>query len=344
MDRVARSRALPPIGAHVSTAGGPPAILERALRLGVDAIQIFNTNPRMWRAHRYPQAGIDEFRTGLARHRILLFVHAIYLINLATPDEALRQRSLEALAEAFLFGAQAGAAGVVVHVGSHQGAGFQVGAARVKETVAEARRAALAAVRSGTGVGPRTEATRAIEAAPPRTRPPGEPVESASACLSLPPLLLENSPGGGRSLGKSLAELAHLRAALSTEGLTGICLDSAHLFAAGIQVHTTEGLKQLVGQLVALDLFDDLRLIHLNDCKSAFGSLSDRHENLGEGTIGTEALARIVSEPAFRSIPFVMEVPGEDGHGPDLVNVRRAWSMRPGARGRREPPARRAAR
>jgi deoxyribonuclease IV len=325
---------LPPIGAHVSTAGGLPAILERALHLGVDAIQMFNTNPRTWRVHRYPPIELDEFGTRLEEHRIRLFIHAIYLINLATPDEALRLRSLEALVEALVFGAQTGAEGVVVHVGSHRGSGFEVGASRVIDLVGEARRTAAAAVHTTTPAAP----------AEPGTAAPGPHRALAETGLSppLPPLLLENSPGAGRSLGRSLEELACLREAIG--GTSGVCLDSAHLFAAGFPVHTPAGLRQLVGRLAGLELLDHVRLIHLNDCKSALGSLSDRHANLGEGALGMAGLTGIVREPAFRSIPFVLEVPGEDGHGPDLVNVRRAKSMRPEARVRQEPPARRAER
>ena len=127
-------------------------------------------------------------------------------------------------------------------------------------------------------------------------------------------------------MGRDLSQLQAVAESLSPG--CGLCLDTAHLFAAGRPVHTAEGLEELVAELRATDLLQEVKLIHLNDSRTPFASGRDHHENLGEGQIGYEALARVVRYPAFQDIPFVLEVPGVEGHGPDSVNVQRAKSMR----------------
>jgi deoxyribonuclease IV len=111
----------------------------------------------------------------------------------------------------------------------------------------------------------------------------------------------------------------------------GLCLDTAHLFSAGYPIHTEEGLETFVGNLETLGLLQRLRLIHLNDSRTALASGRDHHENLGEGQLGFAALARVVRHPAFRNVPFVLEVPGADDHGPDAASVETAKSMRRGS-------------
>ncbi len=111
----------------------------------------------------------------------------------------------------------------------------------------------------------------------------------------------------------------------------GICIDTAHLFAAGYAVHEEAGLEELIERLRALGLLERIGLVHLNDSKTPFGVKRDQHENLGEGLIGYEGLARVVRHPALAHVPFVLEVPGADGHGPDAANMALAKAMRAGA-------------
>jgi len=302
---------------------------ERALAVGAEVVQIFSSNPRTWRAR---SAGPDEMAAlvaGLRRHRLPLFFHTVYLINLASPDESLRQRSAESLAHALATGAQAGAAGVVTHIGSHKGEGFDRVPGRVVAAVrtAEARARAL---------------LTALGQAP-----------------ALPPLLLETGAGTGAVVGGRLEELAVLVEALGSQASpwesaalqptsasspeVGLCLDTAHLFAAGYPIHDTAGLDEVIHELREAALLNKVGLVHLNDSAGAFASNRDRHANPGEGLIGYEGLARVVRHPALTHVPFVLETPGADGHGPDLPNVALVKSMRAGAPAPPRGPARAAA-
>lgn len=289
---------LPRIGAQISTAGGLLNAVKRATDIGAEVVQVFSGNPRQWRGYAYTDEQLEAFGSALQESDLLLFVHSIYLINVAGPDPALRDRSTQALAESLAFAARTGAAGVVTHVGSHRGDGFEAALPRIREAVLCAQEAALA----------------------------------SCGTADLPPLLLESSAGGGDSVGRDPAELGLMLECLAgSPAPVGVCLDTAHLFAAGLAVHTSSGLGSLIADLAASGCLDAVRLVHLNDSRTAFGSRSDRHENLGEGELGSAGLAMVVRHPAFRLSPFVLEVPGFDDHGPDAENMRRARAMRNGS-------------
>jgi deoxyribonuclease-4 len=305
--RQAAQMKLPIIGAQISTAGGFAPVPERAIALGAEVVQIFNSNPRTWRTRPYVTAEIDALTTGLKRRGLPLFFHTIYLINLASPDEELRRRSGAALAEVLAVGALAAAAGVVTHLGSHRGDGFAAAVPRITGAV-------------------RTAMDHAQES-----------LAAVGRDQILPTLLLENGAGSGSTVGGRLEELAALLENLPPR--CGLCLDTAHLFAAGYATHTAAGLERLVSELRQGDLLSRVGLIHLNDSRTPFASGRDQHENPGEGRIGRAGLARVVRHPAFASIPFVLEVPGSDGHGPDAANVECVKRMREGAPVRRRAPA-----
>jgi len=289
---------LPRIGAQLSTAGGLLNAVKRATDIGAEVVQVFAGNPRQWRRYAYTNEQLEAFGAALHENKLLLFVHTIYLINMAGPDPALCDRSTQALAECLAFAARTGAAGVVTHVGSHRGDGFEAALPRIREAVLRAQETAIACCGSA----------------------------------DLPPLLLESSAGGGDSVGRDPAELGLVLECLAgSPAPIGLCLDTAHLFAAGLAVHTSSGLESLIAALKTAGCLDAVRLIHLNDSRTPFDSHSDRHENLGEGELGSAGLAMVVRHSAFRRSPFVLEVPGFDGHGPDAENMRRARAMRSGS-------------
>ncbi len=299
---------LPLIGAQLSTAGGFAPVPERAVTIGAEVAQIFSSNPRTWRPRSPSPEEIAALVAGLRRNGIPLYLHTIYLLNLASPDDELRRRSRDALSTALAVGALTLAAGVVTHLGSHRGDGFRAALARIRETV----QAAI------------DQARRSL---------------TMTGCgHALPPLLLENSAGSGHTVGGDLEELSALLEALPSS--CGLCLDTAHLFAAGYPVHTTAGLERFVTGLRDDSLLERLSLIHLNDSKTPFASKRDQHENPGAGYIGRPGLGRVVRHPAFAAVPFVLEVPGEDGHGPDAANVALVKLMRREATARRRGPAR----
>ncbi|MBN1631193.1 MAG: deoxyribonuclease IV [Thermoleophilia bacterium] len=310
----------PLLGAQISTAGGFAPVPGRALAIGAEVVQTFSSNPRTWQTRSPGPDEMAELVEGLARHQMPVFFHTIYLINLASPDEGLRRNSAKALAHALALGSLAGAAGVVTHVGSHRGDGFERGCERASGAIAEALRLAEASL------------------------------EAQGHDPVLPPLLLETAVGAGAILGAQLEQLAALLGVLSCgpapqvaaehaagRSATGICLDTAHLFAAGYAVHDPAGLDALVDRLRSLELLDRVGLMHLNDSSAPFASNRDRHENPGDGLIGYEGLAGVVRHPAFARVPFVLEVPGADGRGPDAANIAVVKAMRAG---RPRPPVR----
>lgn len=153
----------------------------------------------------------------------------------------------------------------------------------------------------------------------------------------MPTLLLETAAGSGATVGGTLAELRALLdlLALPVPGepdlQVGLCLDTAHMFAAGYALHEADGLAALVEELQSLELLRHVGLVHLNDSASAFDSKRDRHANPGEGELGYAGLARLVNHPAFKHVPFVLEVPGSDGHGPGRAEIATVKRMRQGA-------------
>lgn len=306
--------ALPLIGGQLSSAGGWSQIVGRALAAGAEVVQVFSSNPRIWPSAPPDAAALAQFGAALREHHLPLFLHSIYLINPASPDERLRARSILALAHSLQTGLLAGAAGVVTHLGSHRGEGFAQAAPWIAQT---ARAAWAAAART--------------------PRPPGS--------AQLPPLLLETSAGSGATVGHTWDELQTLLELLTpaaddtTAPRVGLCLDTAHMFAAGHAIHEAAGLASLVADLDRRNLLRRVQLVHLNDSASLFASKRDRHADPGKGELGYAALARVVRQPAFRQIPFVLEVPGPEGHGPTKAEIDLVKTMRRVAAGQPAPPA-----
>ncbi len=320
------SPGLPLVGGQLSTAGGWSQVYPRALAVGAEVIQTFSSNPRMWPSAPPDAAGLAELSHTLQTHDLPLFMHSIYLINPASPDEGLRQRSAAALAHALFSAALGGAAGVVTHLGSHRGQGFDLAVPWIADTLRAARSQAQDDIATMEGV-------VALHAAP-HAAPP-----------DLPPLLLETGAGSGATVGGTLDEFETLFASLEpapndSRCRYGLCLDTAHMFAAGYAIHEADGLDAVVAELEHRQLLRRLRLVHLNDSASAFSSRRDRHANPGEGELSYDGLARLVSHPAFAHIPFVLEVPGSEGHGPGRTELDVVKTMRPKPSAQRLPPAR----
>jgi len=294
------------IGAHVSSSGGLQRALDRGRELGADVIQIFTQSPRTWRSPSHSAAEFDAYRAaqGVETQVRATFCHATYLINLASPDADLAERSRACLVENLVAAAAIGASGVIVHVGSHRGGGL----APAVEAVAARLRSAL------------DEA---------------DDVPGSASC----PLLLENAAGAGGTVGRTFDELAALLGAAEDDRRLGICLDTQHLFASGTSYRNLAEADAVVDALERTIGLDRLACIHLNDSKVALGTNRDRHENLGEGEIGTEALGLLISHPDLDQVPAILEVPGS-GNGPREQDVARARSMLAAGRQRRKRPRR----
>jgi deoxyribonuclease-4 len=272
--------------------------VERAHAIGADALQVFVDNPTAWRRRAEPPAELPAFRARLRDLGIWpIAVHASYLVNLAGPADDLYQRSIELLAHEMAVAPDYGARFVNVHVGSHKGAGFAFGVQRVADAVAR--------VLDGVPEGPEA-----------------------------PRLVLENSAGGGDGIGLSVDELERILEAAAARGVPGerlgVCLDTAHLWGAGHDVATPEGVDALVAEVGARLGLERLVMVHLNDSKAARGSKLDRHQHLGAGEMGDGAgLARLLTHPALAHVAFILETPGMD-EGYDAVNVARARDLAAG--------------
>ena len=280
------------IGAHVSTAGGLYKSIERATEIGCTAMQIFSQSPRTWRPTAYTDDDFAKFRTQMAASQIeSVVIHASYLINCGSADAQLNSKSVAALINTLKVGDAIGADGVVLHPGSS------------KDSTVE----------------------RAIERI-------GAAVAKALAETEFCPLLFENTAGAGQTVGRSFQELAELvnRVEIIDPTLgkrVGICLDSCHLFASGIDVRTPDAFAAALDDFDAAVGIGRLKCLHLNDSKMPLGSNRDRHENLGDGEIGRKGIEAFLGEPQIQDLPVLLEVPGPEGKGPEATQVKLAKAL-----------------
>ncbi|HYX25979.1 MAG TPA: deoxyribonuclease IV [Thermoanaerobaculia bacterium] len=278
---------LPPLGAHVSVAGGLVTSIERATALGCTAAQVFVKNASQWRGRELAEEEAAAFRAARAGSCVgPLVAHASYLINLCTTAPALLARSREALADELARCGRLGIDGLVLHPGAHLGAGEEAGI----DLVARSLDAVLA----------------------------GLPDVSTR-------VLLENTAGQGSCLGYRLEHLAAIRARVASPQRVGVCLDTCHAFAAGYAIHRRQGYEDFVAEMEARLGFPAVGCFHLNDSLRPFDSRRDRHAHIGEGEIGLAAFARLLHDPRLRTIPMVLETePGDEmaGHRRDLEVLR----------------------
>jgi len=261
-------------GAHCS--GGVKKALDNAVAMGADAVQLFVQSPRTWRFPNHDPDDLARFRERRAEAGLDALVHALYLVNLATPDDAMYEKSVDTMRATVDAACALEADAVVFHVGSHLGAGFDAGLERIIPALAQV----------------------------------------LDRCSETTWLLMENTAGAGGTVGRSLDELATIFDALGRHERLGICLDSCHLYASGIDVTDRDALDALLGDVDARMGLDRLRALHANDSKAPLGSNRDRHDNIGEGLIG-EGLGAFLSHPKLQKLPAVLEVPGKDGKGPN---------------------------
>jgi deoxyribonuclease-4 len=274
------------IGGHVSTAGGIHTALDRAKELRCDSVQIFSQSPRQWRPTAHPEENLARFREQRRRLDVPVAVHALYLINLASADEELRTKSVTALSSSCGVAAQIDAEAVIVHVGSHLGAGFEAGLDHACRGLADVLG----------GLDDRVW------------------------------LLLENTAGQGGTMGRTPEELGRIVERCDHPRL-GICLDSCHLYATGIDVTSADEVDALLDEIDARMGIGRIRALHLNDSATPLGSNRDRHANIGEGEIG-KGMAAFLGADRLQGLPALLETPGKDGKGtdrPGILAARRLW-------------------
>jgi deoxyribonuclease IV len=235
------------IGGHVSASGGIHTAVDRAEAIGAEAVQVFTQSPRTWRPTDHDPANLERFKQRVAETGLQGVVcHALYLVNLSAPDDAIYEKSVAALRNSVEVACRIDADGVIFHVGSHLGAGFEAGLRRVVPAL----------------------------------------VDCLESCSEKTWLLIENTAGAGGTIGRSIEELAALVDALDRHPRIGICLDSCHLWASGYDVTDRAALDGVLDQVDREIGLDRLRALHVNDSKTPLGSNRDRHDNIGEGLMG----------------------------------------------------------
>lgn len=274
------------VGAHVSTAGGLSKAIPRGEEIGANAIQIFNQSPRMWKPTNYSQADFDQFRDLVKQSSIeSVVIHAVYLINCASKEPELKEKSLASLTQALRVGDGIGADGVVLHPGSCKGEPVEEAIERVAEALV-------------TCIGATERCSILLE-------------NTAGAGGTL-----------GRDFGQ-LAEIVGQIKKLDSSSAkrVGVCLDSCHLFAAGFDITTKEKMAAVIDSFDSEVGLERLRCIHLNDSMMPLGSNRDRHANLGDGEIGKDGLKAFLAEPRLKGLPIILEVPGAEKKGPDARQI-----------------------
>ncbi|MCI0540064.1 MAG: deoxyribonuclease IV [Verrucomicrobiales bacterium] len=277
---------MPILGAHMSIAGGYHLAVQEAHRCTCDCVQLFTKNNNQWRAKEITAEEAGQFQQALAKLSITHpLSHSSYLINLASPDDALWEKSTEGMAVELRRAEQLGIPYVVVHPGSHTTSSEEEGLARI----------ALA--------------LDMIHKLLPRVKAQ---------------VLLEITAGQGTNLGWKFSHLADILGRVAKPQRVGICFDTCHAFAAGYDLRDRKTYLAMWREFDELLGLERLKAIHLNDSKRELGSRIDRHEHIGRGCIGLEGFRHLLTDRRFRDVPMYLETPKEnpDEEPWDVVNLR----------------------
>lgn len=281
---MAKQRALDWIGCHVSTLGGLHTAPARADAMGAAVMQIFTANQRTWRAPALTEALVVLFRQALVASGVrLVMSHDSYLINLASTNPDVADKSLAGFIAEYRRCSALGIPLLNFHPGAHLGAGEEAAI----ELVAAGMRAAFA-----------------------------DQPDSATR------LVVELTAGQGTNIGHTLEQVAAILDDAGSPERSGVCVDTAHVFAAGYDVKSAAGYAKFFADFDRVIGLKKLVAFHVNDSKSELGSHVDRHEMLGEGQLGHAFFERLVSDPRFFEIPMFLETPDEERY-PEEIKVLR---------------------
>jgi len=273
------------IGAHLSISGGYHKALERVVEIGGNCLQIFSSSPRGWNFATPTEESIRLFVETKKKLAIdPVFFHASYLVNLAD-DKEIGVKSIKSLTTELTIASQLGIVGSIVHIGSFKG-----NDPTVWDVSKDARYSTL--------------------------------INNILTVLTHTPkdtfLIVENA--GNKKIGQSLDEIKQILLDVNNERVK-VCLDSCHLYSAGYDIRASEGLEKFVDEFDKKIGLNKLVAWHLNDSRDPLNSGRDRHENIGEGTLGRESFHQIINHPYLKDLPFIIETPGFDGNGPDKKNI-----------------------
>ena len=280
------------IGAHVSASGGLFKAFENAKRIGAAAIQIFGSSPQQWSVRLPKEEVVKKFKSA---HResgnIPVYLHASYLANLASPNEITRANALQSLTGHLKIAEIIGAQGLIFHIGSAVSS-----KALAEEEERSAKEDAVQFVVKG--------CQQILKNVPGKTQ-----------------LILENSSAGGAKLGATADEIGKVLKQIKSPRAK-VCFDTAHAFEAGnIEYDAIEKIKKVFDEWDKEVGLENIVAIHANDSKTTFNSHNDRHENIGEGHIGSKGFQNLAKEKRLHNKVWLLEVPGFDGSGPDKKNI-----------------------
>ena len=273
------------LGAHIPITGGVFKAPQRGRALTCDCIQIFSKNQMQWKTKPLSDEDARRFRAEMKEHDIIeAVIHDSYLINLASPDDALLKKSRSAFLEEMTRAQKLGIRYLIFHPGAHVGSGERAGIERIAESLNWARS------------------------------------EIGSSEVEL---LLEITAGQGSVLGHSFEQLAAIIDLLDQPSSAGICFDTCHAYAAGYDVRTPKGYMKTMEQLNDALGLNKLKALHLNDSKGNLGSRLDRHEEIGKGRIGLEGFTNVMNDERLDGLPMVLETPqGEKRYAEELKTLR----------------------
>jgi deoxyribonuclease-4 len=271
------------LGAHMSVASGLSKALERAQSVDTNTVQIFTKNQNRWEQKPTPPEEIERwFETQAETGIDVVLSHAAYLINLGSPDDALWQRSINAMADELSRAEALKIIGVVVHPGGHMGAGQEAGIARIVAGLDRAH-------------------------------------EMTAGYRSL--TLLETTAGQGTHLGYRFEQLRAMLDGVKAPERVGFCFDTCHVFAAGYDIRTPEAYEATMDEFDRVLGLGRIKGFHFNDSKKDLGSRVDRHDHIGTGLLGRAPFGFILNDPRFAETPMILETPKSEDMHEDIANL-----------------------
>ena len=283
-------RDIPRLGVHVSVAGGLINGLIRGEELGCEALQIFTKNQRRWNHPPLEEATAEEFREAFPKYGAPpIASHGAYLLNLAAEGNEVAEKTMANLTDELWRCQMLALPYLVLHPGSHGGAGVEEGVKRIAANIGEAL------TRSG------NEVTT---------------------------VLLETTSGAGKTVGGEFSHLRDIIAASQMPERLGVCVDTCHIFAAGYELRTNEGYEETVEKLSRTITLERVNFFHLNDSLGVLGSKKDRHTHIGKGELGLAPFGFLMNDLRFREVPMVLETPDGDNGEMDSVNLSTLRSLK----------------
>ena len=275
------------LGMHVSITGTIDLAADRAKELDLQTFQMFTRNPRGWKFRKLAKDEVKEFRRKVESYALTPVVsHMPYLPNLSSPKKLIWNKSLKSLTTELARCGTLGIPYVVTHLGSHLGKGADIGLERIVTAVNQA-------------------------------------LSNDKGNLIL---LLENTAGTKNSMGSTFEEIKRILDRIESKEKVGVCFDTAHAFAAGYDLRTTEGVNSTINKFDSILGLKRLKVIHLNDSKGELGSGRDRHEHIGLGFIGEQGFRALFHHPAVQDLPFIMETP-IDTRRDDVENIKKVREL-----------------